>query len=492
LSALRRRDFLAACGASLVFPSLSFPANADNSVVVNDVQTGMNATRVARVASVANVDEAAKIIREAKSSGRAASVAGGRHASGGQQFGTGEVLIDTRLWNRVVNFDRDRGLITVSGGIEWPELMSYYLAAQKGQPRQWGIAQKQGGLDRLTIGGTLSANAHGHTLTRPPIVADVESFDLLGANGQVTKCTREANGELFRCAIGGYGLFGLISEVTLRLRPRQKLRRNVGWANSNEVISILEKRAVSGSLYGDFQYSIDESSPDFIRRGILTTYDPALDDSPVDDSPNELSASTLEQLLLLAHTDRAQAFRLYAQQTIASSGEIVWSDIHQYSPYPAGYHQRLDKTLHAVHPGSDPLAEMYVPRRRLPDFLEEARRILIERKAQVIYGTVRLIRRDDETFLAWAKEDYACVIFTLHTDLSVEGINATAGTFRDLISMAVSKGGSYYLTYNRFADRKLLDTAYPQFAEFLRLKKKYDPNETFQSNWYRYYRGTDG
>jgi hypothetical protein len=29
---------------------------------------------------------------------------------------------------------------------------------------------------------------------------------------------------------------------------------------------------------------------------------------------------------------------------------------------------------------------------------------------------------------------------------------------------------------------------YPQFKQFLELKRKYDPLERFQSDWYRYYR----
>jgi hypothetical protein len=33
-----------------------------------------------------------------------------------------------------------------------------------------------------------------------------------------------------------------------------------------------------------------------------------------------------------------------------------------------------------------------------------------------------------------------------------------------------------------------VETCYLQFAEFLRLKKKYDPEERFQSNWYRHYK----
>jgi hypothetical protein len=28
---------------------------------------------------------------------------------------------------------------------------------------------------------------------------------------------------------------------------------------------------------------------------------------------------------------------------------------------------------------------------------------------------------------------------------------------------------------------------YPELPEFLRLKRRYDPNETFQSEWYRHH-----
>lgn len=469
--------------------SLLSEVTETRGALVNDVQTELNPTRVTAVIPIRRTEDASQAIRTARKTGGAISIAGGRHAAGGQQFGTNTILLDTREWNQVQDFDREKGLLTVAGGIEWPELMAYYLSAQKGETRQWGIAQKQGGLDRLTIGGTLSANAHGHTLSMPPIVANVESFELLDESGEAQLCSRESNAELFRAAIGGYGLFGLISRVDLRLVPRQKVRRNVSWANSDEVIAILEQRAAGGSLYGDFQYSIDDTSPAFMHRGILTTYDPANPNVAADDTPQELSRTILEQLLLAAHNNKADAFRDYAEATLSTSGEVVWSDTHQYSPYPQGYHHRIDRLLHAQHPGSDVLTEVYVPRPQLAEFLSEARKEVLARKASIIYGTIRLIQRDDETFLAWAKQNYACVIFTVHLDHTPEGIARGFGTFRTLIAMAIARGGSYYLTYNRYADRKLLESAYPQFPEFLKLKNKYDPHEIFQSNWYRYYRG---
>jgi FAD/FMN-containing dehydrogenase len=60
--------------------------------------------------------------------------------------------------------------------------------------------------------------------------------------------------------------------------------------------------------------------------------------------------------------------------------------------------------------------------------------------------------------------------------------------FRRLTDVAIRHGGSYYLTYHRFATREQVLACYPQFPEFLRLKRNYDPTERFQSDWYRYYR----
>ena len=68
------------------------------------------------------------------------------------------------------------------------------------------------------------------------------------------------------------------------------------------------------------------------------------------------------------------------------------------------------------------------------------------------------------------------------------GIEASARSFRGLIDLAIARGGSYYLTYHKFAKPEQVMACYPQFKEFLDLKRKYDPAERFQSDWYRYYR----
>jgi FAD/FMN-containing dehydrogenase len=121
--------------------------------------------------------------------------------------------------------------------------------------------------------------------------------------------------------------------------------------------------------------------------------------------------------------------------------------------------------------------------------LEEARRILLTSEIPLVYGTVRFIEQDKDTYLAWAKKRYACVIFSLHTSGETQPLRKTGEVCRQIIRTANKRGGSFYLTYNRFATRDELVSAYPQFPDFLKFKKQYDPRETFQSDWYRYYKG---
>jgi FAD/FMN-containing dehydrogenase len=454
--------------------------------VVNDLHSGLNPTVVSRVAAVRSVAEIQAAVRQAATEGRAVSVCGGRHAMGGQQFGTGSVLVDTTGFDRVLGLDRARGLVEVEAGIQWPALHDWLERAQEGDPRPWTFRQKQTGADRLSIGGALSANIHGRGLDLPPFVSEVERFTLVGAAGRLHRCSRTENRELFRLAIGGYGLLGVIATVTLRLVPRRKLRRVVEIIDVEQLIGGFEQRIAACFLYGDFQFAIDPAQATFLRRGVFACYEPVPDATPIPADQRVLTAKDWHRLVLLAHTDKTAAFEHYARHYLATSGQIYWSDTHQLSVYLDDYHQGLDPAL--GHRGSEVITELYVPRGRLADLMAEAAADFRANGVEPIYGTVRLIRKDDETFLPWAREDYACVIFNLHVRHDALGEAHAAKAFRRLIDMAASRGGSFYLTYHRHATRAQIEACYPRFREFLRLKRAYDPAEQFQSDWYRHYR----
>jgi FAD/FMN-containing dehydrogenase len=495
---ISRREFLAGSAALVVAsraprgfaqdgPGLiqSVPAN---STVVNDVHSQLNLTRVLEILQPQSLGDVQQIVASARKDKKAISVAGGRHAMGGQQFGEDTRLIDIRGMNRVLDLDRERGILEVEAGIEWPALIDGYLALQRGDTNAWGIAQKQTGADRLTIAGTIAANAHGRGLKMKPFIADVESFVLVDAMGVTRRCSRTENAELFRLVHGGYGLFGIVTSARLRLVPRKKVERVVEIRTVDDLMEGFAKRIAQGYLYGDFQFSIERESDDFLRKGVFSCYRPVAMETPIPAAEKELSDENWRQLLLLAHTDKKKAFDRYAEYYLSTNAQIYWSDTHQLSIYPDNYHREIDEALHAPYPATEVIAEIDVPRPKLKEFFDEVREDFRKNKVELIYGTVRLIEQDDESFLPWARQAYACTVFNLHTVHTAEGVQRSGDTFRRLIEMAARRGGSFYLTYHRDATRRQMEKCYPQFEEFLRMKQKYDPEERLQSEWYRAYR----
>jgi hypothetical protein len=444
-----RREFLRTTG--LVALASSLPVRANGSVRVNDVHSRLNETRVRELVRPRTEEELIETVRRAGRRRLPLSVAGCRHSMGGQQFATDSICIDTRELSRILSFDKERGLIQAEAGIQWPQLIAGYLERQKEDELLWGIAQKQTGADTFTLGGSLSSNVHGRGLTMPPLIGNVESFHLITAKGEKLHCSREENHDLFRTAIGGYGLFGLISDVTLRLVPRRTLRRKVEMISARDLISRFQSRIKAGYLYGDFQFSIDEKSPDFLQAGVFSCYEPTEKNAPVIAS-RQLREQDWLDLLTLAYTDRATAFQRYADYYRTTDGQTYWSDTNQLSTYLPDYAQKLRERVGGPE-SSLVITELYVPRARLADFLSAAATLLCEETSPVIYGTVRLIEKDEESFLPWARDAFACVVLNLQTFHSPAGLKSAARLFRGLIDLAIEREGSYYLTYHRFATR---------------------------------------
>src|SRR5436305_6753045 len=228
---LTRREFIRTAALFALAPRI-LPAR-EREIWVNDVHSQLNRTSFREIPSPRTRDELAKIVRSASQRGLPISASGCRHSMGGQQFATDSICIDMRSLDRVISFDQERGLIEAEAGIQWPKLIRAYLDAQRDSKRQWGIAQKQTGADTFTLGGSLSSNVHGRGLAMKPLISNIESFTLINVDGKSIRCSRHENNELFRLAIGGYGLFGPIDTVTLRLVPRQKLRRVVEIIHAN-------------------------------------------------------------------------------------------------------------------------------------------------------------------------------------------------------------------------------------------------------------------
>lgn len=166
---------------------------------------------------------------------------------------------------------------------------------------------------------------------------------------------------------------------------------------------------------------------------------PVAEPRPIPTDQKKLSADAWRDLLALGHHDKAAAFQRYARYYLTTDGQRYWSDTHQLGIYDADYDEHLRQVSPDYTPGSLMITEAYVPRARLSDFMvavaEDGRRHAMD----VIYGTIRLIAQDGETFLPWARQDYACVIFNLRVEHSDAGIAKAQSDFQRLIDRALER-----------------------------------------------------
>ncbi len=456
--------------------------------LVNDVHSQLNPTMVAGVLHPGSEEELAAVVNTAARRGTSVAVCGGRHAAGGQQFLSDHVLLDLAELRTDPRFDPERGRITLRAGAAWPEVFAEIHRANAAHGTSWAIHQKQGGGDHLTLGGAVAANIHNRCLDSAPFIGDIESLRVVGADGRARTISRDRHRELFLLTVGGYGLFGIATEVTLRLVPRRKLRLRALRARAGAVLATHDELRRRGAAYGDWQFAVDPASDDFADDGIITSYAPVADSEPV--TRGAFDPAALIDLAVLAHTQPSRAFEDFAASWRRCDGWVDWSDSWQMSDYVPDYHRPVDQRLGSAVKGSETLAEFYVAPSRLEAFLRQSAAALRRSGARPVYGVVRFIRRDGETFLNWAREDQACVIYNLHVDHTPEGIAAVEAQFRAVAQAAVDLGGRFYLTYGRFATREQLLAGYPQLPEFLHRKRRHDPREIFQSDWYRWLKTT--
>jgi FAD/FMN-containing dehydrogenase len=123
-----------------------------------------------------------------------------------------------RALNRMLDFDPACGQLVAEAGVLLQDVLETLL------PQGWFPAVTPG-TKYVTLGGMVAADVHGknHHLDGS-FGAFVDWIDVLGADGQVRRCSRSENADLFGWTIGGMGLTGVIIRTAFRLRAVQS-----GW-----------------------------------------------------------------------------------------------------------------------------------------------------------------------------------------------------------------------------------------------------------------------
>jgi hypothetical protein len=131
---------------------------------------------------------------------------------------------------------------------------------------------------------------------------------------------------------------------------------------------------------------------------------------------------------------------------------------------------------------------LLVPPPKLDAFLAEARAACADWRWELAGVEVRLTAPENDSFLCWARRDYAAVALRLGAAPVLGAAVRATQLRRDLIDAAIAHGGSFAVSCTPEATRAQVEACYPQLPKFLAEKRRLDPGERIVNPWYLHYR----
>lgn len=127
-----------------------------------------------------------------------------------------------------IKVDEDAATVTVAAGIPQRMLLSY-LADYKywKQPNGWTLPAFSWFIDQ-TIGGAISTGTHGSSMTWGSLSSQMRGIKVILANGTLFELNNpNENLHLWKALGVSVGRLGVITEVTLRIKPQQAVKRKL-------------------------------------------------------------------------------------------------------------------------------------------------------------------------------------------------------------------------------------------------------------------------
>jgi len=132
--------------------------------------------------------------------------------------------------------------------------------------------------------------------------------------------------------------------------------------------------------------------------------------------------------------------------------------------------------------------QLLVPPEAVEAFVAEARARCEEWRVGVESVHLRKVLPEEDSFLRWARRDYAEVGLELAAPPAIGGAVRSVQLRRELIDAAIGAGGSFPIARTRDATRDQVAACYPELPAFLAEKRRIDPSEKLVNSWYLHQR----
>jgi FAD/FMN-containing dehydrogenase len=395
-------------------------------------------------------------LRTAEAEGRPVSIGAARHSMGGQAIPRDGLAMtfDTPF------VAADGELYRVQAGTRWHQVIAAL------DPLGLSPKVMQSNSD-FGVASTFSVGAHGWPMPHGPMGSTVRSVQMVLADGSLIRASRTENADLFRAAMGGYGLIGLITELEVEAVPNRLLEPRFQTLPASGFAAAFAAVA-DGSVpmaYG--RLNIDRDG--FFDDAMLVTYRAVEGEVPPAEGSGFLSRASRAIFRAQPGNEWVKRRRWGIETGIGAmlAGATSRSSLMNE---PVVTLDDRDPTR------TDILHEYFVSPDRFGDFLAAARAIIPGSYQELLNITLRWVERDPDAILSYAPDGpRIAAVLLFSQEMTARAEADMARMTREMIEAVLAIGGSYYLPYRLHATTGQFRRCYPRSADFAALKRQIDP-----------------
>ncbi len=406
------------------------------------------------------------------------SIAGMQHSQGGHTLYPNGTLLDMKSYNKILDFHPKDKKITVQSGATWEDIQQVI------NPHGLSIKVMQS-QNIFTVGGSLSVNVHGRDIRYGSLIDTVESFRLLKPDGEIINVSRTENNDYFSYVIGGYGLFGVILDVTLQLAEDELYKHRIATMDYQEYEDYFNKNVKKDSRVKMHLARLSVAPNSFLKEMYVTDYVLANDQNNL----KKYSALKEEEMVALPK------FMLGVSRYSDWGKDVFWDTQKKYFADSNGKLETRNNVMRSdsafmeyENPNrTEVLQEYFVPVDQFTEYIDDLRGVLEKEELNVLNITIRYVEHDEDAVLSYAKDNMFALVLLINQGRSKKEIQRTEAVIKKMIDVTLEHDGSYYLPYYSFPTKAQLKKAYPHINEFFKKKLELDPEERFKNLFYERY-----
>jgi FAD/FMN-containing dehydrogenase len=455
-----------------VFPVADAAGGAGGPIVLNDASE-LSPTRVASHftitgdAPAAAADRLRAALAEARAAKRPFIAGTARHSMGGQSLAAGGTV--ATLDQQWLEADTTKRTYRVAAGTRWSVVIARLDAIG------FSPAVMQSNND-FGVASTFAVNAHGWPVPFSGCGSTVRRMTMLLADGTLINCSRTENGDLFRLAMGGYGLLGVITELEVDMVPNALLTPSYETMPGRELGARFMQQLTTNKAIQMAYGRMDVAHDRFFERAMLVTFRPSANQGslPRASGSGFVSRSSRYVFRSQVESDRAKRFRWWTESSLGPrfAGNATRNSLMNEPVV----------TLDDRDPSrTDILHEYFVPPARFGDFVTACQQVIPASYQQLLNITLRFVDADADSVLAYAPEPRLAAVLLFSQEKTARGEADMARITRALIDRVLDLGGTYYLPYRPHASLDQLTRGYPRAAEFAARKRDIDRDLLFRN-----------